>query len=122
MNSTASLFLFHCDIIVPRRIIHNNLTITYVSKTFVFPMQFGVGIFTNFLNLIVLNSPGMRTKTNNFLAAMALADLFFFLTIFPLSLSGHESLINSVDYIKFYFNAHIPLVAFANWLSTASNW
>lgn len=95
----------------------------YFNRKYVFPVQFVIGCIGNLLNLIVLNSKGMRTKTNSFLSAMAVADLGFFLTMFPIYLqTGYELHFLSLNHKLFFLYSHIVLIAFANWFSATSIW
>lgn len=64
----------------------------------------------------------MRSKTNIFLAGMALSDLAFFLCMIPINLVNFEAIGSNLRFIDFYIRGHISLVALANWFSAASNW
>ena len=103
-------------------------------KRFVFPIQFCAGIVGNALNLVVLNSAQMRTKTNLFLSALAVADLCFFIVVLPLNLTIYvsppkangtavEPLAPSAALFNSFLSyTHIPSMALANWFSASSIW
>lgn len=93
----------------------------YVAN-YVFPLVVFFGVTGNLLNLIVLNSRGMRTKSNCFLSAMAVMDLCFLLVMFMINLSVYDVL-NSLDgFVKFHFYTKVTFVAFANGFSSSSIW
>lgn len=97
----------------------SQIAFRYYNRKIIFPIQFATCVAGNTLNLIVLNGRNMRTKTNCFLTAMALADLLFFLAMLLTNwvhIAGGEWL------GAWYFVLHIPFVAFANWFSAASIW
>uniref|UniRef100_A0A914W2L9 G-protein coupled receptors family 1 profile domain-containing protein n=1 Tax=Plectus sambesii TaxID=2011161 RepID=A0A914W2L9_9BILA len=111
----------------------NIALLIYYNRKFVFPLQFCAGVVGNALNLVVLNSTHMRTKTNLFLAALAVADLCFFVVVLPLNLTVYASAVNgtaaveslapsTVLFHSFLSHAHIPSLAFANWFSASSIW
>lgn len=54
---------------------------------------------------------------------MAVADLGFFLAMFPVNLQiGYDMQYYSIQHKLFYLYSHILLIAFANWFSAASIW
>src|SRR5579872_7207307 len=62
------------------------------STAYVTPLICLIGLVGNCLNLGVFSVRCMRTKTNGFLAAMALADALFFVALYPTTLDAYESL------------------------------
>lgn len=108
-------------------------SLMYYNKRFVFPLQFCAGIVGNALNLVVLNSAQMRTKTNLFLSALAIADLCFFVVALPLNLviygspPVNETTDESLPPAQVWFNSfishvHVPSMMLVNWFSASSIW
>lgn len=97
-------------------------TSTYYVGLYWFPVIFVIGALGNSLNLIVLNSKGMKSKTNIFLSAMAATDLCFFFVMFFNNLSVFDPLATSQDFMRIYFKAKMTFVVLANWFSMASIW
>lgn len=50
-----------------------------------------MGCVGNVLNIIVLNSQGMRTRTNCFLSAMALADIGFLISVVAPTIADYSN-------------------------------
>lgn len=97
-------------------------SIAYYFGLYILPVIFAIGIFGNVLNLVVLNSKGMRTKTNCFLSAMAATDLGFFLVMVLFNLSAFDNLAQSENFMKIFVQLKMTLMTLANWLSAASIW
>lgn len=108
------------------------------NRRFIFPLEFCAGIVGNALNLVVLNSAQMRTKTNLFLSALAVADLCFFIAALPLNLfiygsprangtKANGTRLEPVEPFQDYFDAflartYIPSMVLVNWFSASSIW
>lgn len=89
---------------------------------YVFPIQFILGVAGNSINLIVLLSKGMRSKTNSLLSAMAFADLALLFCMLPHSLASFEIAYRSYTFRYFYYVSKRQLNAFANFFSAAATW
>ncbi len=90
----------------------------------IFLIQFALGIAGNFLNLMILNSPSMRSKTNVLLSCMAACDILFLLSRFPAYLASIQSLAFNNSFRRIYYHVlKLPVtVAMASWFSAASIW
>ncbi|OZC10642.1 7 transmembrane receptor [Onchocerca flexuosa] len=69
-----------------KQLLLTNSNLDNFLQHYVFPIQFIFGVAGNSINLIVLLSKGMRSKTNSLLSAMAFADLALLLCMLPHSL------------------------------------
>lgn len=87
------------------------------------PILVVAGVVGNILNLIVLNSKGMRTKTNFVLSAMAGADLAHAVVAMLVNLHLYERAIDSEAFSRFYHH-HLKLITIVlvNWMSMLSTW
>jgi hypothetical protein len=96
--------------------------LTTALMVYIFPIQFVVGVVGNTLNLVVLMSKSMRSKTNVLLALMATADIFFLVFLLPHSLMFRADLRHYkwMGIYRVYLNHHITGVA--NLFSIASAW
>lgn len=94
----------------------------YIYGNFVFPIVFAVGLTGNFLNLLVLNSRGMKSKANYLLSAMAVSDMGFFVFMFLFNLDTYEGLRKSAAFMEYVYWTKIPFTTFLNWFSSASIW
>ncbi|OUC45688.1 hypothetical protein D917_01795 [Trichinella nativa] len=92
------------------------------AQQYITPTVFTVGVIGNVLNLLVLNSKTMRSKTNYFLSSMAVADLGFFLVMIIYSLASFPTIAASPGFNKLYMHSKMSLTALANWFSTSSTW
>ncbi|KAK0411024.1 hypothetical protein QR680_005437 [Steinernema hermaphroditum] len=93
-----------------------------IISTHVFLVQFLLGFGGNALNLLVLLSKKMRSRTNILFAAMAVADLTFlvfhlFTYFYFAGYFTRRSLASS-----WYFSYNIYITAFSNWFSAVSIW
>lgn len=95
-------------------------TYTYYISLYIFPIFFIVGTFGNAMILIILRR--IKQKNNAFLSAMALSDFLFFIPMFLLSLNAYDCLAVNETFLYFSYHAQTPIVAIANWFSTASTW
>ncbi|KAL3314125.1 hypothetical protein Ciccas_007263, partial [Cichlidogyrus casuarinus] len=81
-----------------------------------------VGIITNFISIIVLCKPKMRSSTNTYLRAIAVADLLFCIAHFPMSLRMYEQFSRSygfmIAYVVFCW-FHDLCSSIVAWLTTA---
>ncbi|KRY93688.1 putative G-protein coupled receptor F59B2.13 [Trichinella pseudospiralis] len=91
-------------------------------QQYITPTVFTVGVIGNVLNLLVLNSKTMRSKTNYFLSSMAVADLGFFFVMIIYSLASFPTIAASPGFNKLYMHSKMALTALANWFSTSSTW
>ncbi|TKR60222.1 hypothetical protein L596_027504 [Steinernema carpocapsae] len=93
-----------------------------ILYTHVFLVQFLLGFGGNTLNLLVLLSKKMRSRTNILFAAMAVADLtflvFYLFTYFYFAgYFAHKSVVSS-----WYLTYNIYITGFCNWFSAVSIW
>lgn len=97
-------------------------SITIALMVYVYPVQLVVGVAGNALNLVVLLSKGMRTKTNILLASMAFADICFLVFLFPHTLLFNRtaSQFHWIKWYSVYLNLHFT--GMANSFSIASAW
>lgn len=110
-----------------------------VSKfvLYLFPLQLLLGIGGNALNLLVLLSKHMRSRTNSLLAATAVADILFLLALAPKYMSRFSSFTQKqtdgcpqrnltedcvTEFHRFYISYKTNLTFLANWFSAASCW
>ncbi|KAH7731681.1 G protein-coupled receptor [Aphelenchoides avenae] len=87
-----------------------------------FPVQLVVGVVGNLLNLMVLLSKGMRSKTNIILASVALADILFLLFMVPHSLMYNKLFTNNPAFKTFIVYANYHIIGIVNMCSFASAW
>uniref|UniRef100_A0AC35UC30 G_PROTEIN_RECEP_F1_2 domain-containing protein n=1 Tax=Rhabditophanes sp. KR3021 TaxID=114890 RepID=A0AC35UC30_9BILA len=89
---------------------------------YIFPFQLAVGILGNLLNLRVLLSRSMRSKTYNLLAIMALADIFFLLSMTPQALTLSQFKNYFVWMRRFLLHSTYHFAGLANISSFISAW
>ncbi|KAH7731526.1 Protein F59B2.13 [Aphelenchoides avenae] len=100
------------------------LTTSVVEQSiigYIVPVLIVFGVTGNLVNLTVLVAPGMKTRSNTLLAALALADVFFLLTFIPHALATYPV---QFDYAfrVFYYATKMHWIAFANWFSAVAIW
>ncbi|VDO22760.1 unnamed protein product [Brugia timori] len=105
-----------------KQLLLTNSNLDNFLQHYVFPIQFILGVAGNSINLIVLLSKGMRSKTNSLLSAMAFADLALLFCMLPHSLASFEIAYRSYTFRYFYYVSKRQLNAFANFFSTAATW
>lgn len=89
---------------------------------FVFPVPFLFGTIGNLINLRILLHPKMRNSSTKLLAALAVADTAFLISMLPHSLASYDFFAFDNTFRILYFYAKKHLVAFANWFSASSIW
>ncbi|VDN00765.1 unnamed protein product [Thelazia callipaeda] len=105
-----------------KQLLLTNSNLDAFLQHYVFPIQFILGVAGNSINLIVLLSKGMRSKTNSLLSAMAFADLALLFCMLPHSLASFEIAYRSYTFRYFYYVSKRQLNAFANFFSAAATW
>ncbi|KAI6235993.1 G-PROTEIN-RECEP-F1-2 domain-containing protein [Aphelenchoides besseyi] len=80
------------------------------------------GVTGNIINLTVLLTPSMRSRSNKLLAALAFADILFLLFMAPHSLATYSILEFNLTFRKFYFSIKQSTTALANWASAVAIW
>ncbi|VDK46046.1 unnamed protein product [Gongylonema pulchrum] len=98
---------------------HGNEAEKYLQR-FVYPCIAAFGITGNVLNLTVLLNRSMRSRSNSFLAALAIADIVFLSLLIPNILANYPIFTYNYTYRYFYFRIKIHLLSFANWSSSAA--
>ncbi|VDK65315.1 unnamed protein product [Onchocerca ochengi] len=93
-----------------KQLLLTNSNLDDFLQHYVFPIQFIFGVAGNSINLIVLLSKGMRSKTNSLLSAMAFADLALLLCMLPHSLASFEIAYRSYTFRYFYYVSKRQLV------------
>ena len=91
----------------------------HVAYCYIFPVLFVTGLTGNTLNLVVLLSREMRTKTNIMLASMAFADIGFLLATLP---STVREFLPFDGQQQFSFHVLDYFLGLSNWFSAASAW
>ncbi|VDK67952.1 unnamed protein product [Litomosoides sigmodontis] len=86
-----------------KQLLLTNSSLDDFLQHYMFPVQFILGVAGNSINLIVLLSKGMRSKTNSLLSAMAFADLALLFCMLPHSLASFEVAYRSNTFRYFYY-------------------
>ncbi|CAD6187679.1 unnamed protein product [Caenorhabditis auriculariae] len=101
------------------------LAVNVIERIFigtVVPVLILFGISGNILNLTVLMAPNMRTRSNQLLACLAVADIVFLVCMLPHSLA-HYSLFSTTFWFRLlYLGNKMHLLAILNWASAAAIW
>ncbi|CAI4233284.1 unnamed protein product [Auanema sp. JU1783] len=109
-----------------------------VTCEFIFPFQAILGVGGNFINLLVLLSKPMRSRTNIMLAFAAISDILFLCSMIPNNLSRRHDWVYErcsdfngsmaveksclTDFAQFYIKNKSHFTFFLNWFSGASSW
>uniref|UniRef100_A0AC35U2X3 G_PROTEIN_RECEP_F1_2 domain-containing protein n=1 Tax=Rhabditophanes sp. KR3021 TaxID=114890 RepID=A0AC35U2X3_9BILA len=89
---------------------------------YITPILIVFGVTGNIMNLTVLMTPSLRTKSNVLLSALAISDCFFLILMFPHSLGQYDFFAMNYNFRYFYFHCRMHLIAFANFFSAAAIW
>ncbi|EFO16126.1 G protein-coupled receptor [Loa loa] len=101
--------------------LHGNEVEKYLQR-FLYPCIVILGITGNVLNLTVLLNRSMRSRSNIFLAALAIADIIFLLLLLPNVLATYPIFTYNYTYRYIYFHIKIHLLSLTNWVSSAAIW
>ncbi|KAL3986101.1 7 transmembrane receptor (rhodopsin family) protein [Acanthocheilonema viteae] len=101
--------------------LYGNEVEKYLQR-FLYPCIVILGVTGNVLNLTVLLNRSMRSRSNIFLAALAIADIIFLLLLLPNILATYPIFTYNYTYRFIYFHIKIHLLSFTNWVSSAAIW
>ncbi|EYC17966.1 hypothetical protein Y032_0029g1982 [Ancylostoma ceylanicum] len=88
----------------------------------VVPILVLFGISGNILNLTVLLTPTMRTRSNILLSCLAVADIVFLVFMLPHALAHYRIFAFNHWFRRLYLVNKIHLLAILNWASAAAMW
>ncbi|KAI1721911.1 serpentine type 7TM GPCR chemoreceptor srw domain-containing protein [Ditylenchus destructor] len=87
-----------------------------------FPIQLIIGVVGNLLNLMVLLNRRMRSRTNNLLAAVAFADIFFLIAMLPHTLK-YNTFVRQIKVLNLFMQyANLHITGLINMCAFASTW
>ncbi|KAK5979835.1 G protein-coupled receptor [Trichostrongylus colubriformis] len=98
----------------------NDIERLFIGK--IVPVLIVFGISGNILNLTVLLTPAMRTRSNILLSCLAVADTVFLVFFFPHSLAHYKIFAFSYWFRRIYLAYKMHLLAMLNWASAAAIW
>ncbi|VDM97664.1 unnamed protein product [Thelazia callipaeda] len=87
-----------------------------------YPLVAIFGVTGNVLNLTVLLNRSSRSRSNIFLAALAVADIIFLLLLTPNILATYPVFTYNYFYRYIYFHIKIHLLSLTNWVSSTAIW
>ncbi|EGT56728.1 hypothetical protein CAEBREN_13867 [Caenorhabditis brenneri] len=88
----------------------------------VIPILVLFGISGNILNLTVLLAPNLRTRSNQLLACLAVADIVSLIVILPHSMAHYEMFETALWFRKFYGMYKLHIMAVTNWSIATATW
>ncbi|KAI6176400.1 G-PROTEIN-RECEP-F1-2 domain-containing protein [Aphelenchoides bicaudatus] len=80
------------------------------------------GVSGNLINLTVLLTPSLRSRSNKLLAALAITDIMFLLLMLPHALANYHSLEFNSTFRRIYFYIEPAATSLANWCSAVAIW
>lgn len=89
---------------------------------YVVPFLTLFGFTGNLINLTILVTPGMKSKSNFLLACLAVVDMLFLISMLPHSFAHYQIFVFSYYFRVFYLKSKTHAVAFSNWFSAAAIW
>uniref|UniRef100_A0A8R1XU53 G_PROTEIN_RECEP_F1_2 domain-containing protein n=1 Tax=Onchocerca volvulus TaxID=6282 RepID=A0A8R1XU53_ONCVO len=101
--------------------LYGNEVEKYLQR-YIYPGIVIFGITGNVLNLTVLLNRSMRSRSNIFLATLAIADIIFLLLLLPNILATYPLFTYNYTYRYIYFHIKIHLLSLTNWVSSAAIW
>uniref|UniRef100_A0A0N5A877 G_PROTEIN_RECEP_F1_2 domain-containing protein n=1 Tax=Syphacia muris TaxID=451379 RepID=A0A0N5A877_9BILA len=104
-----------------RQMIMSGLRIEQITFGYILPIFIAFGIVGNIINLTVLLTPSMRSRSF-MLWFLALCDIVFLFFITPHSLAQYNVFALNNTFRWFYLNCKIHLITFTNWASAAAIW
>ncbi|KJH48181.1 hypothetical protein DICVIV_05699 [Dictyocaulus viviparus] len=110
----------HCLTEHQMKLAVNDTERLFIGK--IVPILIAFGISGNILNLTVLLTPSMRTRSNLLLAYLAVADVIFLVFMLPHSFAHYEIFAFSYWFRRFYLSYKMHLLAVLNWASAAAIW
>ncbi|NP_001335542.1 G-protein coupled receptors family 1 profile domain-containing protein [Caenorhabditis elegans] len=88
----------------------------------IIPILVLFGISGNILNLTVLLAPNLRTRSNQLLACLAVADIVSLVVILPHSMAHYETFETALWFRKFYGKYKFQIIAMTNWSIATATW
>ncbi|KAE9414707.1 hypothetical protein Angca_008336 [Angiostrongylus cantonensis] len=110
----------HCLTERQMKLAVNDVERLFIGK--IVPILIVFGISGNILNLTVLLTPAMRTRSNVLLASLAVADIVFLVFMLPHSLAHYKLFAFSYWFRRLYLGNKMHLLAILNWASAAAIW
>ncbi|VDK43636.1 unnamed protein product [Anisakis simplex] len=120
MSSTPHSFSNVCLKVEQMRM-YGNEAEKYLQR-YLYPCVTLFGLAGNLLNLTVLLNRTMRSRSNCFLATLAVADIVFLVLLIPNILANYPIFTNNYYYRYFYFYSKVHLLSLANWSSCVAMW
>ncbi|PIC13779.1 hypothetical protein L5515_004967 [Caenorhabditis briggsae] len=88
----------------------------------IIPVLVLFGISGNILNLTVLLAPNLRTRSNQLLACLAVADIVSLIVILPHSMAHYEMFETALWFRKFYGKYKFQIIGISNWSIATATW
>uniref|UniRef100_A0A8R1HS77 G_PROTEIN_RECEP_F1_2 domain-containing protein n=1 Tax=Caenorhabditis japonica TaxID=281687 RepID=A0A8R1HS77_CAEJA len=88
----------------------------------IIPILVLFGISGNILNLTVLLAPNLRTRSNQLLACLAVADIVSLIVILPHSMAHYEIFETALWFRRFYGKYKYQIIAMTNWSIATATW
>ncbi|CAJ0596785.1 unnamed protein product [Cylicocyclus nassatus] len=101
------------------------LAINNVERIFIgtiVPVLIIFGISGNILNLTVLLTPTMRTRSNVLLSCLAVADIVFLVFMIPHALAHYRFFSFNYWFRRLYLGYKMQILYISNWASAAAIW
>ncbi|KAI6217838.1 G-PROTEIN-RECEP-F1-2 domain-containing protein [Aphelenchoides fujianensis] len=91
-------------------------------QRYLFPCLCAFGILGNCLNLTVLLNKRMRSRSNTFLALLAISDIVFLTLLTPNILINFPIFTFNYTFRWLFFHSKVHLLALTNWSSAVALW
>jgi hypothetical protein len=93
-----------------------------IINAHVMPFIIVFGVSGNIINLTVLLTPSLRSRSNKLLAALAIADIIFLLMLIPHVLAAYPLIALNYTFRQFYYYTQFKSIALNNWVSAIAIW